>query len=250
MTNAIYELKSCPFCGGEASWIAARQMEDGTYYPAACGCRKCGIWRYGESNYGHGGFATEEDRERSMKQAIAKWNTRACEEIAATLGDERLAFLEEKVKLQGDYIYKLIKEKHELFAQNCEAATRHAAQMDRMKRELEAATLGGDEKLLDLAQHAWDIAVCAMQGMPIPASWGNAVEKGLRERGIDVDKLPYVVPDATLGGGECELVEVDSYRSDMEIIHVLECSACGKTCEHVNGSYPKCPHCGARAVKR
>ena len=113
-----------------------------------------------------------------------------------------------------------------------------------------AATLGEDEKLLDLAHHAWDIAVCAMHGMPIPASWGNSVENGLRERGIDVDKLPYVVPDATLGGGECELVEVDSYRSDMEIIHVLECSACGKTCEHVNGSYPKCPHCGARAVKR
>ena len=56
--------------------------------------------------------------------------------------------------------------------------------------------------------------------------------------------------NAMLGGVECELVEVDSYRSDMEIIHVLECSACGKTCEHVNGSYPKCPHCGARAVKR
>ena len=67
-----------------------------------------------------------------------------------------------------------------------------------------AATLGEDEKLLHLAHHAWDIAVCAMQGMPIPASWGNAVEKGLRERGIDVDKLPYVVPDATLGDGEYE----------------------------------------------
>ena len=53
---------------------------------------------------------------------------------------------------------------------------------------------------------------------------------------------------ATLGGGECELVEVDSYSSDRETIHVLECSACGKTCEHVNGSYPKCPHCGRRAV--
>ena len=66
------------------------------------------------------------------------------------------------------------------------------------------ATLGEDEKLLDLAHHAWDIAVCSMQGMPIPASWGNAVEKGLRERGIDVDKLPYVVPDATLGDGEYE----------------------------------------------
>lgn len=56
--------------------------------------------------------------------------------------------------------------------------------------------------------------------------------------------------NAALGGGECELVEVDSYSSDMETIHVLECSACGKTCEHVNGSYPKCPHCGRTAVER
>lgn len=71
------KLKPCPFCGGEASWIAARQREDGTYYPASCGCRKCGIRCYGESDYGHGGFATEEDCERSMEQAVAKWNTRA-----------------------------------------------------------------------------------------------------------------------------------------------------------------------------
>lgn len=47
----------------------------------------------------------------------------------------------------------------------------------------------------------------------------------------------------------CELVEVDSYSNANEVIHVLECSACGQTCEHVNGSYPKCPHCG-RSVKR
>ena len=73
------ELKHCWFCGGEASRIAARQREDGTYYPAACGCRKCGIWRYGESDYGHSGFATEEDFKASMEQAVAKWNTRVGE---------------------------------------------------------------------------------------------------------------------------------------------------------------------------
>ena len=56
-------------------------------------------------------------------------------------------------------------------------------------------------ELLNLTHHAWSIAVCAMHGMPIPASWGNAVEKGLRERGIDVDELPYVVPDAALTVG-------------------------------------------------
>jgi len=52
------------------------------------------------------------------------------------------------------------------------------------------------------------------------------------------------------GGGECELVEVDSYSNAYEVIHVLECSACGETCEHVNGSYPRCPHCGRKAVER
>ena len=56
--------------------------------------------------------------------------------------------------------------------------------------------------------------------------------------------------NATLDSGECELIEVDSYSNANEVIHVLECSACGETCEHVNGSYPKCPHCGRKAVKR
>ena len=92
-TNGILSeatLLPCPFCGGEASWIAARQREDGTYHPASCGCRKCGIQCYGERDYGHGGFATEEDREVSMEQAVSKWNTRACEEIAAALGGGKL----------------------------------------------------------------------------------------------------------------------------------------------------------------
>ena len=52
-----------------------------------------------------------------------------------------------------------------------------------------------------------------------------------------------------LGSETCELVETDSYRNANETIHVLECSVCGKTCEHVNGSYPRCPHCG-RKVER
>ena len=55
---------------------------------------------------------------------------------------------------------------------------------------------------------------------------------------------------ATLGAGECELVETESYRDANEVIHVLECSACGEICEHVNGSYSRCPHCGRKAVER
>lgn len=55
------------------------------------------------------------------------------------------------------------------------------------------------------------------------------------------------IENATLESGECELVETESYSNAHEVIHVLECSACGETCEHVNGAYPRCPHCGAHA---
>ena len=69
-------------------------------------------------------------------------------------------------------------------------------------------TLENELELIDLAHNAWSMALCAMQGMPIPASWGNVVEKGLRERGIDVDELPYVVPDVMLGGGKLTTKQV------------------------------------------
>lgn len=32
-------------------------------------------------------------------------------------------------------------------------------------------------------------------------------------------------------------------------IHVMECSECGRTYEHVNGTYEYCPHCGRRIVE-
>lgn len=116
-------LLSCPFCGGSVTRIAARQLDDGIYYPAACGCRSCGIWRYGDFDYGHGGFATKEDYKVSMEQAVLKWNTRIPE-----------------------------------------------------------------QELIELAHNAWSMALCAMQGMPIPAEWGDAVERGLCKRGINVDE--------------------------------------------------------------
>jgi len=48
---------------------------------------------------------------------------------------------------------------------------------------------------------------------------------------------------------KCELVETDSYNPTHETVHVLECSICGRTCEHINGGYLRCPHC-RRKVKK
>lgn len=69
--------------------------------------------------------------------------------------------------------------------------------------------------------------------------------------GVDWDKVERVEIeyDVYVKERTCELVETDSYSDANEVIHVLECSECGKTCEHVNGSYPRCPNCG-KAVKR
>lgn len=51
---------------------------------------------------------------------------------------------------------------------------------------------------------------------------------------------------ATLGSGTCKLEETESYPSENGWVHVLECSNCGKECEHVNGDYEYCPHCLAK----
>lgn len=51
---------------------------------------------------------------------------------------------------------------------------------------------------------------------------------------------------ATPGRGTCKLEETESYPSERGMVHVLECSNCGRECEHVNGDYEHCPHCLAR----
>lgn len=44
---------------------------------------------------------------------------------------------------------------------------------------------------------------------------------------------------------ECVCDQVGRYGKCVTI-HVMECSACGGTYEHVNGSYEFCPRCGRR----
>jgi len=59
------------------------------------------------------------------------------------------------------------------------------------------------------------------------------------------------------GAGTCKADETDVIKcwvkckyepstEHVELIHVMECSACGGTYEHVNGSYEFCPRCGRR----
>ena len=62
---------------------------------------------------------------------------------------------------------------------------------------------------------------------------------------------PQQAIDATLGHGECrsdetETIECVTDYGSKVTIHVMECSACGHTYEHVYGSYEYCPHCRAR----
>ena len=63
---------------------------------------------------------------------------------------------------------------------------------------------------------------------------------------------------ATLGPWTCQADETDTWECVCDeigrygkrlTVHVMECSECGRTYEHVNGGYEHCPHCGRRIVK-
>jgi hypothetical protein len=73
------------------------------------------------------------------------------------------------------------------------------------------------------------------------------------------DALAKRKPDASkvhvFGRGTCISDETDTWECVCDgigrygkrvTIHVMECSECGHTYEHVNGDYEFCPHCGRR----
>ena len=79
--------------------------------------------------------------------------------------------------------------------------------------------------------------------------------------GVTITRIWNLTPEqaieATLGRGECEADETETWDCVCDsigrygkrmTIHVMECSACGHTYEHVNGDYEYCPHCGAKVV--
>lgn len=57
-----------------------------------------------------------------------------------------------------------------------------------------------------------------------------------------------------IGAGTCEadetdlipFVRADSGDFEVDYIHVMECTECGHTYEHVNGDYEYCPRCGRK----
>lgn len=67
-----------------------------------------------------------------------------------------------------------------------------------------------------------------------------------------VDGERYVPESGTCTADETETWEcvcdgMGHYGKRLTV-HVMECSECGHTYEHVNGSYEFCPHCGRRVV--
>jgi len=47
---------------------------------------------------------------------------------------------------------------------------------------------------------------------------------------------------------ECVCDQIGRYGKRVTV-HVMECSECGRTYEHVNGPYEYCPHCRARITE-
>jgi hypothetical protein len=73
-----------------------------------------------------------------------------------------------------------------------------------------------------------------------------------------VNEMHQIIEDAAkVGVGTCEaddtdlipFVRADSDDLNVGYIHVMECSVCGGTYEHVNGSYEFCPRCGKKVVR-
>lgn len=75
------------------------------------------------------------------------------------------------------------------------------------------------------------------------------------------DALAKRKPDASkvhiFGQRTCHVDETETFECVCDgighygkrvTIHVMECSECGRTYEHVFGDYEYCPHCGARCV--
>ena len=115
--------------------------------------------------------------------------------IAATLGDERLSSLEEKAKLQGDYIYKLLKERDELCGGKLTA-----------------------EQVRETVEKHWH---------DLSAEYDMPEATALPEYSYDWQAIADEL-NAMLGSGTCHMDYIDEYeRPSGEEDYLCECSECG-----------------------
>ena len=84
------------------------------------------------------------------------------------------------------------------------------------------------------------------------------VQPNICNRLIVTNLTPEQAIAATLGAGTCTADETETWECVCDqigrygkrvTVHVMECSECGHTYEHVNGDYEFCPHCGRRVVE-
>lgn len=91
---------------------------------------------------------------------------------------------------------------------------------------------------------------------------GRARASAIGTKGLVQMIVTGITPEqaiaATLWPGTCQADETDTWEcvcdgighyGERMTIHVMECSECGHTYEHVNGGYEYCPHCGRRIVE-
>ena len=104
-----------------------------------------------------------------------------------------------------------------------------------------AATLGSDNEY----EAKMDALLCRLTNGKWSKSRAYSLDFMVSCVDEEYEEL-YEKERAELGNGTCKLEETESYPSECGMVHVLECSNCGRECEHVNGDYEHCPHCLAR----
>ena len=125
-----------------------------------------------------------------------------------------------------------------------------------------------DEQGLEWREHEAPAAECIafFDGN----GWHDCWESVGGEVNVTFSMTPEQAIAATLGScncsndctngeqtGACHADETDAWECVCDqmgrygkrvTIHVMECSKCGRTYEHVNGNYEFCPNCGRRIV--
>ena len=104
----------------------------------------------------------------------------------------------------------------------------------------------------------WGRPIDMQTGKPINVFHNQAQPMGEDRLFVELQlATPEQAIAATLGAETCRADETETIETVTDAIgdygkrvtiHVMECSACGHTYEHVNGSYEFCPRCGRKVV--